>query len=62
MTSNKNSIKIEKSQDQLKVAIVHDFLLYPGGAEKVLVDIAKIFPDAPIYTLLYDVGKNEKVF
>ncbi|NCU42587.1 MAG: hypothetical protein EOM19_07825, partial [Candidatus Moranbacteria bacterium] len=37
-----------------RVAIIHDFLLYPGGAERVLVDIARIFPDAPIYTLLCD--------
>ncbi len=37
-----------------RIAIVHDFLLYPGGAERVLVDIARIFPDAPIYTLLCD--------
>ncbi len=37
-----------------RIAIVHDFLLYPGGAERVLGDIARIFPDAPIYTLLCD--------
>jgi len=54
MTSNKNNIKIKKGQDQLKVAIVHDFLLYMGGAERVLHDIANMFPNAPIYTLLYD--------
>ncbi|XLQ20482.1 MAG: glycosyltransferase [Candidatus Moraniibacteriota bacterium] len=58
MTSNNNSTKIQKSQDQgnkeLKVAIVHDFLLYPGGAEKVLGDICELYPDAHIFTLLYD--------
>ncbi|NCU41334.1 MAG: glycosyltransferase family 4 protein [Candidatus Moranbacteria bacterium] len=37
-----------------RIAIIHDFLLYPGGAERVLVNIARIFPDAPIYTLLCD--------
>ena len=48
---------MEKSQvkkKQKKIAIVHDFLLYPGGAEKVLHDLTRIFPDAPVYTLLYD--------
>jgi glycosyltransferase involved in cell wall biosynthesis len=33
----------------LKVAIVHDWL-YGGGAELVVEQLHKIFPDAPIYT------------
>ncbi|MFC1645210.1 glycosyltransferase [Patescibacteria group bacterium] len=37
-----------------KVALVHDFLTQYGGAEKVLESLCEIFPDAPIYTLLYD--------
>ncbi len=37
-----------------KVALVHDFLLAVGGAEKVLEVLARMYPDAPIYTLLYD--------
>lgn len=37
-----------------RVALVHDFLLYPGGAERVLRSFADMFPEAPIYTLLYD--------
>lgn len=38
----------------MKVALVHDFLLKLGGAERLLGVLAEIFPDAPIYTLLYD--------
>ena len=38
----------------MKVALAHDFLIRWGGAEKVLFDLHKIFPDAPIYTLFYD--------
>jgi len=38
----------------MKIAIVHDFLTKIGGAEKVLQTMHRIFPDAPIYTLLYD--------
>jgi glycosyltransferase involved in cell wall biosynthesis len=38
----------------LKIALVHDFLLYYGGAEKVLEALTEMFPEAPIYTLLYD--------
>jgi glycosyltransferase involved in cell wall biosynthesis len=35
----------------LKIAIVHDFLVEFGGAERVLKSIAEMFPEAPIYTL-----------
>jgi len=38
----------------IKVAIVHDDLVQWGGAEKVLFEIANLFPDAPIYTSLFD--------
>lgn len=36
-----------------KVALVHDFLLYPGGAERVLNVLSDMYPEAPIYTLLH---------
>ncbi|MFI5275550.1 MAG: glycosyltransferase [Candidatus Saccharimonadales bacterium] len=39
----------KKSLKQLKVAIVHDWL-YGGGAERVVYELHKMFPDAPIYT------------
>ncbi|MCX6811736.1 MAG: glycosyltransferase [Candidatus Berkelbacteria bacterium] len=41
----------------MKVALVHDFLNNFGGAERVLKDLSDIFPDAPIYCLLYDANK-----
>ena len=44
----------ENKQKKIKVALVHDFLLYPGGAEKILEVLAEMFPKAPIYTLLYN--------
>ncbi|CAN5661123.1 glycosyltransferase family 4 protein [soil metagenome] len=34
---------------ELSVAIVHDWL-YGGGAEKVVLELHKLYPDAPIYT------------
>ena len=37
-----------------KIALVHDWLNTLGGAERVLIELHKIFPDAPIYTLFYD--------
>lgn len=38
----------------LKVALVHDWLLSIGGAEKVLKTLHEIFPQAPMYTLFYN--------
>jgi len=38
----------------MKIAIIHDFITKLGGAEFVLKVLHKIYPEAPIYTLLYD--------
>ena len=38
----------------MKVALVCDWLTNVGGAEKVLLRIHKLYPDAPIYTSKYD--------
>jgi glycosyltransferase involved in cell wall biosynthesis len=39
----------------MKVAIVHDWLNTKfGGAENLVVELAKLYPEAPIFTLLYD--------
>lgn len=38
----------------MKIALVHDWLVNLGGAERVLIELHNIFPDAPIYTLFYD--------
>lgn len=40
-----------------KVALVHDFLNQRGGGEATLEAIAEIFPDAPIYTFIYNPKK-----
>lgn len=36
------------------VALVHDYLLVMRGAERTFAAMAECWPDAPIYTLLYD--------
>lgn len=38
----------------MNVALVHDYLIEYGGAERVLEELMRLFPQAPIYTLLYD--------
>jgi len=45
-----------------KIAIVHDFLTYFGGAERVLISLHNLYPKAPIYTLLYDENKMKRYF
>jgi glycosyltransferase involved in cell wall biosynthesis len=40
----------------MKVALVHDYLNQRGGAERVFAHIARAWPEAPIYTALYDEG------
>ncbi len=42
----------------MKVALVHDYLNQIGGGERVLQQLMKMFPEAPIYTLLYDQKKT----
>lgn len=37
----------------MKVALVCDWLTTPGGAEKVLLELHQMYPDAPIYTSQY---------
>lgn len=46
----------------LKIAIVHDFLVQYGGAERVLEVLCEMFPEAPIYTLLYNKEKMRGKF
>lgn len=38
----------------MRIALVTDFLTQLGGAEKVLTVLHEIWPEAPVYTLIYD--------
>lgn len=46
----------------MKVALVHDYLIQLGGAERVLEELCVMFPQAPIFTLLYDEKATQGVF
>jgi glycosyltransferase involved in cell wall biosynthesis len=37
-----------------RVAIAHEWLTIPGGSEKVVMELLRLFPDADIYTSVYD--------
>jgi glycosyltransferase involved in cell wall biosynthesis len=43
---------------KLKIAIVCDWLTGTGGAERVVLEMHRLFPDAPIYTSQYDKNPN----
>ena len=38
----------------MPVALVHDYLTQRGGAERVVLALTRAFPDAPLFTSLYD--------
>lgn len=44
----------------MKVALVHDYLNDFGGAERVLLALSEIFPNAPIYTIYFK--KSSKAY
>lgn len=48
--------------ENIKVAIVHDWLVTYGGAERVVETFLEMFPEADIYTLVYDEKKMGKIF
>ena len=37
-----------------RLAIAHDYLTQRGGAERVVLALHRAFPEAPIYTTLYN--------
>ncbi len=46
----------------MKVAIVHDWLVNYGGAERVVEQMLALYPDADIFTLVYNEKKMGKYF
>ena len=41
----------------MKIALVHDYLAQDGGAERVLLSLHHLWPEAPIFTLFEQKGK-----
>ncbi|UOF91471.1 glycosyltransferase [Fodinisporobacter ferrooxydans] len=46
----------------MKVAFVHDWLTNMGGSEKVLLKLHELFPEAPIFTSVYNPENLDKEF
>lgn len=46
----------------MKIAILHDYLNQYGGAERVLEALLEMYPEADLYTLLYDPARTKRAF
>ena len=46
----------------MKVALVHDYLTQAGGAERVVAAFHDMYPEAPLYTSVYDAEKTLSCF
>ncbi len=46
----------------MKIAIVHDYLNQYGGAERIIEIFHEMFPEAPIYTSIYDPAALPPIF
>ena len=54
--------RVQSPENVSRVALVHDFLLDLRGAERVFLELCKIWPDADIYTTVYDEDGTEGRF
>lgn len=53
---------MEKSRSEfMNIALVHDWLPFMGGAERVITNFLEVFEDAPIYTSVYNRDKLEGI-
>ncbi len=46
----------------MKLALVHDYLVQLGGAEKVLDNFQRVFPHSPVFVLVNDKKKTRLIF
>jgi glycosyltransferase involved in cell wall biosynthesis len=44
---------VEVTADSPRIALVHDYLNQRGGAERVALELARLWPDASLFTSLY---------
>ncbi len=48
---------MKSSMENMNIALVHEWLTNVAGAERVLLSLKELFPDAPIYTAVFDETK-----
>src|SRR5512141_492317 len=47
-----------KKSSEPRVALVHDWLTGTRGGEKVLLELVRLYPDAPVFTLFHFPGSQ----
>jgi glycosyltransferase involved in cell wall biosynthesis len=57
-----DSVKRPDVSKPQKVALVHDFLVDIRGAERVFVELCRVWPEADLYTTIYDEAGTEGRF
>jgi glycosyltransferase involved in cell wall biosynthesis len=62
MTRSPRLLPVDSRTAAGRVALVHDFLVDLRGADRVFLAIADIWPEAPIYTAVYDEEGTEGRF
>src|SRR5580658_4911771 len=46
---------LEKLHEQFpRVAVIHEWLTIPGGSEQVVLELLEMFPQAELFTSIYD--------
>ncbi|HWQ99345.1 MAG TPA: glycosyltransferase, partial [Candidatus Methylomirabilis sp.] len=53
---------LRQPRGPVRAALVHDYLVQDGGAERVLMTLQEMFPDAPTFTLFYDAERAHPSF
>ncbi|MBU6430050.1 MAG: glycosyltransferase, partial [Cyanobacteria bacterium REEB65] len=46
----------------MKVALVHEWLTTLGGSERVVLELSRLFPEAPLYTSVHRKGRLPREF
>jgi glycosyltransferase involved in cell wall biosynthesis len=54
MNSTEASVLDDLRERFPRVAVVHEWLTIPGGSEQVVLELLKMFPQAEIFTSIYD--------
>ena len=53
---------LRKHGDAPRIALVHDYLIQDGGAERVLEVLRECYPEAPVFTLFFDPERTRSSF
>ena len=55
-------VRTEARNEPRRVALVHDYLVQDGGAERTLLALHEMYPRAPIFTLFHDPRRTHAGF